>query len=80
MIAAIRKWVGLLAALIGFISSVIGIYSWVSSFLHFGAIYIPNPIVIIIAVVITLLLVAAAFYQGRSKDQAKIRTGGRGTE
>jgi hypothetical protein len=64
MNAAIRKWVGLLAAFIGFISSVIGIYTWVNSLLHFGAIYIPNPVVIIIAVVVALLLVVAAFVFG----------------
>jgi hypothetical protein len=59
-----RKSFGLLAASIGFISSVFGIYTWMSSFLHFGAIYIPNPIVTIIAVLVALLLVVGAFFLG----------------
>ncbi len=64
MRTALSKSVGVLIVFITFISSVIGIYSWISSSLHFGAIYIPNPIVIVIAVVVALLLVVGAFFLG----------------
>jgi hypothetical protein len=64
MKTVIRKGVGLLVVVVGFISSVVGIYSWVNSFLHLGAIYIPNPIVVVIAVVVAILLVVAAFVLG----------------
>jgi len=50
------KYTGISVASIGFVSSIIGIVSWLGINLHIGGVYIPNPLIVVSLLFTVILL------------------------
>jgi hypothetical protein len=62
---SIKKFVLYLGSIVGFVSSVLGIVSFLQTDLHLGSIPIPNPIIIIVAIVVSGISLFCLFYLGQ---------------
>jgi hypothetical protein len=53
---AILKYTGIIVAIVGFVSSIVGIISWMGINLHIGGVYISNPLLALSLLLIMILL------------------------